>query len=413
MNKTKCLALLLVFALLLPLAGCAAPVQAADLMSGIQAKPVQVSPELPDAGLPLTGFSVSLLQAELQEEGNTLLAPLSLAFALGMTGNGARSGTRTQMEKVLGLSVEELNAVLSACRSGLEAEEKTQLQLANSIWFSNHDRFTVNQSFLQTNADFYGADLYSVPFTSETLREINSWVKEKTEGKIPKILDTLPEDTVMCLINALSFEGQWLQPYLDSQIRKDTFLCAGGKKTTVDFLHSRENVYLKDENATGFMKAYAGGRYAFAALLPREGISLEEYILSLDGEKLHSLLTAPEYTDVDVSIPKFEAEYSADLVAALKDMGMTDAFDPFLADLSGLGNSILGNISIDKIAHKTYLSLDAQGTKAGAATAITATDARAAAQEPVKTVHLDRPFLYMVLDRETGFPVFIGTLQDI
>jgi len=413
MNKTKCLALLLVFALLLPLAGCAAPVQAADLMSGIQAKPVQVSPELPDAGLPLTGFSVSLLQAELQEEGNTLLAPLSLAFALGMTGNGARSGTRTQMEKVLGLSVEELNAVLSACRSGLEAEEKAQLQLANSIWFSNHDRFTVNRSFLQTNADFYGADLYSVPFDNATLREINSWVKEKTEGKIPRILDTLPEGVVMCLINALSFEGRWLEPYLDTQIRKGTFLCADGKEAAAEFLHSRENVYLEDEKATGFIKSYTGGRYAFAALLPREGIGLKEYILGLDGEKLHSILSSPVYTDVDVSMPEFEAEYSADLVAALKEMGMVDAFDPFLADLSGLGTSVLGNISIDKVIQKTHLALNAEGTKAGAATAITPTDARASTQEPVRTVELDRPFLYMILDCETGFPVFIGTLQEI
>ena len=405
-------ALLLLCAMLLNIVSCT-KVKAADLMEGVTPREVEVREELGEDNAAVTDFALRLFRATNEGGKNTLISPLSVLCALAMTTNGAKGETREQMEATLGMSAEELNLYLYSYMNSLPTGEKYKLSLANSIWFRDDERFTVNEDFLQTNADYYGAGAYKAPFDKSTKKDINNWVKENTDGMIPEVLDEIPPEAVMYLVNALAFEAEWSDIYKKTQVRDGTFTKEDGTKQSAEFMYSEEHRYLEDEKATGFMKYYRGSKYAFVALLPNEGVTVTEYLNSIDGEALSALLSAPKGNSVEAAIPKFETEYSTEMSEILKSMGMSLAFDEDNADFSGLGRSSAGNIYISRVIHKTFISVAEKGTKAGATTVIEMPTKGDSAPDEPKRVYLDRPFVYMLVDCENNIPFFIGTMMDI
>ena len=407
------ISLLLVCAMAVNLTGCTMEVQAKDLMDGITPNQVNALDDLGSQNADVTDFAIRLFKASEESGKNTLISPLSVLCALAMTANGAEEETLAQMEEVLGMTTEELNLYLYSYMQNLPQGEKYKLSLANSIWFTEDERFTVNQDFLQTNANYYGADIYKAPFDKQTLKDINNWVKQNTDEMIPEILDQIPSEAIMYLVNALAFEAEWSEIYEKHQVKDGEFTKEDGTKQDVKFMYGSEGTYLEDEKATGFMKRYKGGKYAFVAMLPNEGVSVSEYIASLDGESLNALLANPQYATVHTSIPKFETEYKVEMSEILKSMGMTEAFDMYNADFEGLGTSTDGNIYISRVLHKTFISVGEKGTKAGAATIVEMKDGAAAEPTEPKEVYLDRPFVYMLVDCENNIPFFIGTMMDV
>ena len=406
--------LILTLAIGINLTGCVAKIHAADLTEGITPAKPDVPETAIDEGAPKAAdFAVRLFKQSCENGKNTLISPLSVLAALSLTLNGAKGDTKTQMEQVLGMSADELNRFFYAYMKALPNTNKYKLSLANSIWFTSDERFTVERNFLQTNADYYGASAYKAPFDKSTLNDINNWVKQKTDGMIPNILDQIPADAVMYLVNALAFEAEWAEIYKKDQVHEDTFTREDGAKQNVDFMYSMEEFYLDGGNASGFIKYYSGGKYAFAALLPEEGLTVNDFVASLNGEALLKMLAAPEVVPVYAKLPKFETEYDAEMSDVLKRMGMPGAFDPAFADFSGLGTSKAGNIFISRVIHKTFISVAEKGTKAGAATVIEMKDESAPFFEDQKCVLLDRPFVYMLIDTETNLPFFIGTMTDV
>lgn len=405
--------LFLVCALAVNMAGCSAEVQAKDLMEGVTPQKASVPGDTGSHNADVTDLAVRLFQASEKSGENTLISPLSVLCALAMTANGAEKETLEQMEAVLGMTADDLNRYLYSYMLNLSQGENYKLSLANSIWFTEDKRFTVDHDFLQINADYYGADIYQAPFNDQTCKDVNNWVKQKTDGMIPKILDQIPPDAVMYLVNALAFDAEWSEIYEKHQVRDGFFTREDGTKQDAEFMYSSEGVYLEDENAAGFMKYYKGGKYAFAAMLPNEGVSVSDYIASLNGESLNALLADPQHTAVETSIPKFETEYSVEMSEILKGMGMTRAFDPDNAEFGRLGVSENGNLYISRVLHKTFISVGEKGTKAGAATVVEMLDCAAVEPPETKQVYLDRPFVYMLIDCENNIPFFIGTMMDL
>ena len=404
--------LLLVCAIGINRTGCSTKVQAKDLMEGITPNAVTPLNDLSPQNATVTDFAVRLFQASEKSGENTLISPLSVLCALSMTANGAENKTLQQMETVLGMTTQELNLYLYSYTQSLPQGEKYKLSLANSIWFTEDESFIVNQDFLQTNADYYGASIYKTPFNNQTCKDINNWVKQNTDEMIPKILDRVSEDAVMYLVNALAFEAEWMEVYEKNQVKDGEFTKEDGTKQNVVFMHGSESTYLEDENATGFMKMYKGGKYAFVAMLPNEGVSVSDYVASLDGAALNTMLSNPQYTTVYTSMPKFETEYDVEISDILKEMGMPIAFEPTKADFSGIGTSTEGGVYISRVLHKTFISVGEKGTKAGAATVVEANCGSAMPPQEPKEVYLDRPFVYMLIDCENNIPFFIGTLMD-
>lgn len=416
--KTRLAALLLLVSLLcsLLLSACmTAGAVSTDLMKGVKA-----AEDVPQRALTghnaeaVTDFGVRLLQNARESGENTLISPVSILYALGMTMNGAAGETRAQMEEAIGISADELNAYLRSYQAALPTSdnkrvELPELHIANALWFRDTEGLNVKREFLQVNADYYGAEARKAPFTQATADEINGWVNENTKGMIPGILNQLT-DELMVLVNALCFDGKWDREYAPEDVTDGVFASASGAVQPASYLCSNESWFFEDESCLGVMKPYKGREYAFVGLLPNEDVPLDEFIGSLTGEKLRSLLDHPQTGVVHTRIPKFEGSQEYELADTLKEMGMTDAFSP-AADFSGIADAPL---CIGRVRHKTYILLDEHGTKAAAVTAVGMAGASSEAAPPrVVNVFLERPFIYLLMDMKAKLPVFIGTVEEL
>ncbi|MCL2342656.1 MAG: serpin family protein [Firmicutes bacterium] len=411
----KILSILLAASILLGAAGCAAA-RAADLMGGVSPNPVNGRQADATFTESMADFSIKLFKSGITDKENSLISPLSVTLALAMAANGANGETRTQMETLLGggIPLPALNEYLYSYAKGLPNTEQAKLTTANAIWFcDDKNRLRVEPDFLQKNADYYGAAAFQSAFDAQTVKEINSWVKTNTNGMIDSILDKIDPAELMYLINAVAFDAKWQNVYYKESIESGGFTDIDGAIQSADFMYSAEDQYLDDGMATGFVKPYAGGGYSFVALLPNEGVSIEDYIASLSGSGFLETLHSARSVTVNAYLPKFSYDYEVTMNDALIGLGIPDAFNPDIADFSKMGTSPEGPLYIGKVLHKTFISVDELGTKAGAVT-IVAMDAGAAAptEEP-KTVRLNRPFVYAIVDNATNLPVFLGTVMRV
>lgn len=381
-----------------------------DLMTGIKAASHEtVKPD--DAfKSAYDNFSVELLKKCFDGKSNTLISPLSVSSALAMTANGANGQTKDEMEKVLGsgMPLDELNKYLSSFSGSLTSGENFKLKNANSIWFIKDNNFNVNNEFLQTNADFYHAEIYKRAYNDEIVNDINNWVSEHTDGMIDKLLDNGDALSNIALINATAFNAVWETYYFDNFVEDGTFTDANGNEQSVTMLISEESKYINGDNCTGFIKKYKGGKYGFAAILPDSNVSISDFVGSLNGDKLFKMLQNAESTNVVAKMPKFEYEYSAELSEALKALGMPTAFSDS-ADFSGISGISGDKLLISDVLHKTKISVTEEGTRAVAATGVV----MSAAPDGDKQVILNRPFMYMILDNETMLPLFAGIYTGV
>ena len=393
----------------------AAVISATDLMADVQAQ--ETHDRQPDEAFraAYNDFAAKLFTASatLEREDNLLFSPLSAMVALAMTQNGAKGETLAQMEALLGgtLSAEELNATLRTWIADMAKRQKVTLNAANSIWFKEK-RFVPDRAFLQTNADYYNAQVYAAPFNDQTVKDVNLWIKEQTNGLIEEMLKKLEPETVMLLINTLYFEAAWSDPYTDYQLQDGTFHGVQGD-ADAQMMYSVESSYLTMEGAQGFKKYYDGGFY-FAAFLPDEGTDIADFVASLTGEKLTAALQSGSRADVHAKIPAFSYDCDLPLTDVLTPM-IPDAFQPFVADFTGMGQTDNGDpLYISKILQKTNITLDKNGTTAAAATVVAMDTGIGMPDElPVYHITLDRPFVYVITDSYTNLPIFIGVVEQL
>ncbi len=388
-----------------------------DLTEELKANTVNTVMNIEEAGAMnrVMDFSVKLLKNSVSESENILISPLSSLGALAMVAVGAEENTKTQLEGVIGFTVEELNDYVHLYRSGLSEAENGSLKMNNSVWLNEAKELNINQSFLQTITDYYEAPVYQVTFDNKARNEINLRISEETNDTIKDALPLLSEDAVMFLINTIAFECEWSEPLRESQIQDGTFTTEQGIKRKAYMMRNEEFHYLHDEKASGVMKHYDEYRYVFVALLPNEGISMAEYISTLTGAEILQIMSQVESRSVIMELPRFELHTSTELKNTLETMGVTEAFDPLLADFSGIGTLELNNIYIETIVQKTYIDVNEHGTRAGAATVVEIPESLALVEEEEEPIYItfDRPFLYMILDSRTNMPVMMGTVMDI
>ncbi len=353
-----------------------------------------------DTNIAALDFGVRLFQNSIRKQGkgNVLISPLSILMALVLSANGARGNTLAQMEYVFGASVSELNEYL--CRYKAVQAAGRELSVGNSVWLRKNLDIMLEAEFLQTSENYLDASVHLAPFDTSTLARINSWVKKCTNAKITEILDELNPCARMYLLNAVAFSSEWEESFMVTQVPEREFTQEDGTVQRVEMMCREEDYYLQDRCADGFLKYYKGRQYAFAALLPKKGITAAQYAASLTGERVYSILTNPIVNEVEIELPKFHVEYSIELRDILQGLGITDAFYP-QADFSGIGRLKGEKLFLDEALHKTYISVHENGTDAvgmllGALSA------------NKKYVYLNRPFVYMIVDCKINFPVFIG-----
>lgn len=217
----------------------------------------------------------------------------------------------------------------------------------------------------------------------------------------------------MFLINALSFDAKWEKKYEKEDINARIFTDYDGSEATVDMLYSYEYAFYSGEGFTGFAKSYKGNKYSFVGLLPNQGEDIYELVSALDGDKWLNIMGSKKNEQVRVGIPEFTYDSNMDLTDTIKSLGVTDLFDPNLADLSKAGKIHGdGNLYCSYIKQKTFIQVDRKGTKAAA---ITWGDAKTNSLSPEEphVVILDRPFVYAIVDNATSIPLFIGVVSNL
>ena len=380
-----------------------------DLAKGITSNKVTGIKADDDFIKTVAGFSLELFKRSFSDRENTLISPLSVMLALSMAANGAEGETRAQMERVLGgdTRLDTLNEYLYGYTRALPNTEKSKTLIANSIWIrENLNRLSVMPAFLQKNADYYSAAVYRAPFSAQTVKDINKWVEENTDGMINEVLDEIKNDHMLFLINAITFDAEWKYIYQVNDIRKSDFTDFYGNKTEVDFMFSIESRYINAGPTQGFIKPYVEG-YSFVAILPDTKLSMSAYIDMLTGEDFMNMVKTGRNNSsfIHAYLPKFEYDFKLTMNDALISLGIHDAFTG-AADFSKMATSPEGPLCISEVLHKTYISVDERGTRAGAVTSVGAVPASG----PMATIWLNRPFIYAIVDDATEIPIFIGTV---
>ena len=349
-------------------------------------------------------FSVSLLQNSYYG-GNTLVSPLSVMTALGMTENGAANATLAEMENTMGMSLEDTNNLMYYFEQNYLGE---QISMANNIWVNSSRNIELQEEYRQKVFDYYGNGVVSEEFGDETINHVNQFVDEHTAHRIPTILEYLDPDAAMILVNALTFDGVWANPFEPDRTYQQSFFAENGE-IRMDMMHGSTYGYISGDNETGFVKPYEGG-YSFVALLPDEGITIEDYINSLSGDEIQNMISSRQHDEVFITVPQFTAEFDIELNQALDNMGMPTAFTD-AADFTNMATTgdEIELLRIGRVIHKTFISVDEEGTEAAAATVVMMDEATSCEPDPDPLfVVLDRPFVYMIIETNTNMPVFIG-----
>ncbi len=360
------------------------------------------------------GFGTNLFKKAYKPGDNTLVSPLSVYAALGMLTAGADGNTLSQLETVLG---EKYGGIKTRMRDYFKSLEGSEaLKSADSLWLRDSAGLEIEPDFIADNRDWFFAEVRKEPFDLGTLGDINGWVKEKTDGMIPSIIDELGPDVMVILINALAFDNEWAVKY-DDTVKNRPFTAYDGAVLNAEYLSGMEYMYVGFDSgeikAVGFKKDYADRRYSFVAAMPEDKTAdFAAFVAGLDADAIGAAVKDPSREDLSVSFPVFEFDYTNSLVDELVALGVTDVFDPAGADLTRMGRSAFGNLFVDDVLHKTYISVTKDGTRAAAVTAIITKNA-SFHLDPVKELVFDRPFIYMIWDNEANIPLFIGAVERL
>ena len=350
--------------------------------------------------------------------GNIMISPASIMMALDMVSAGSKNESLKQLTDLFAENQDPLaqQAFASALMDRINDSKEIDFSCANAVW-SNRTLLgdSVNQEYVDYIKKTFGAEYTQTAFDNNTVNDINNWVDENTQHMIDKAIESLDDDTVMVLVNAIAFDAKWEEPYDSDHIHDGDFRSANSGTQNATFLNESTTYYYETEKATGFIKNYKGGEYAFLMILPTdESVNANDFLKNFTAEDYEKFIASrtDEY-DVYTKMPEFKYDYEFMVNDTLKNLGVKDVFDPEKADLSGIAGQP-GDIYVSKVIHKTHIEVDSNGTKAAAVTVVTLDCAGA---EPVtrefRQVICDRPFAYAIVDLETMAPIFIGTVNEV
>jgi serpin B len=346
---------------------------------------------------------------------NQFVSPFSVAMAVAMTYNGADGTTKDGIRKALrldGLTDEELNASFRSLSEYLNGIDRTvSFSPANSIWYRN--TLTPQTDFVRTNQTFYNAEVRGLDFGNPASKDIvNGWVKDKTQGKIEKIVEQISGDHVMFLINAIYFKGTWTYKFDKNQTRDNDFFTENGGPVKVPFMVSDAAVRLfQDGEKTLLELPYGNRQYVMTLIMPNGNKRMADLLPQLTAANFDSWLKRADSTSVRVILPKFkfEGDYTKkEFNNILADMGMGEAFSS-RANFSRMFTQALP-LRIDEVAHKTFVQVDEEGTEAAAVTMVSMEFTTISVGGP-PTVTFNRPFVYLIREKNSGAILFMGKMM--
>ncbi len=366
-----------------------------------------------------SAFAVDAYRELARTPGNLIYSPHSVQLALAMAWAGARTTTESQMASALRFQLPQsrqhaafnaLDQELAArAARPVESGQRFTLRVVNALWGQRGHGFL--PAYLDTLADNYGAGVNLVDFLGDangSRLRINAAVSEATERRIPELLGpgTVTPDTRLVLTNAVYFKASWADHFERSQTAPAAFHRADGSTLDAPFMARTGGYnYASGDGWQAVELPYAGDRTSMVLVMPAEG-TFDAFERGLTSERLASIVGALSSREVQLTIPTFSFRTSTSLKQLLQTMGMNDAFAD-AADFSGIDGS--RDLQVGDVIHQGFIAVNEEGTEAAAATAVVFVGS--AYREPV-AFRADRPFVFMIRDRESGATLFMGRVVD-
>ena len=339
---------------------------------------------------------------------NVIISPLSIYQVLSLLSNGAKESTLSEMLSVLGsTSLDELNDINYKILSKISSF--STIDIANAVM----TRFKPLENFCSV------ADKYLAPMESlESVEQINEWCKEKTHGKIEKIIEQLSPETIMILLNAVYFKGEWINQFDKYFTKKLPFYNLSKNEIKVDTMLQIDHFrYFSNKEIQAIELPFQKDFMSAIIILPSEKIEINSFIKNNLAKKnyLTDIINKLDYAKVHLELPKFEVTFEETLNHVIKKLGMKKIFNSLEADLSGLYNR--KGLFVSQVIHKTYLKVNEEGTEAAAVTLVAVDEASMAGEEEIiHEMKVNRPFLFLLKNWELpeGYDmVFMAKIEEI
>jgi serpin B len=378
-------------------------------------KSLELSANAPEVIDNSNEFGIELFtKVALDENKNLMLSPLSASTALTMLLNGCGGNTYDQLKKTLkypeDMTISEINEVYkSLVTQLLKVDPKVKLALANAIFY--RESFSVKAPFLNTMSSDFGAQTEGLDFAlPSALATINKWASDNTNGKIPKVLDEISPDAVMFLMNALYFKGDWSYQFDKALTSDRPFFTTGGNAVNVPTMNGKPGSKVTaGDNYKAIELPYGRTNFTMVIIVPDE--TLASFNQSFTAERWNAITSTfdgqQEYGEMIVYMPKFRFSYEKVLNDQLQSMGMIDAFNSSLANLSGISDA---SIFVSFVKQNTFVEVDEKGTEAAAVTTI-GVEVTSEPPQPKQFI-IDKPFIFAIRERTTNALLFIGQIVN-
>ncbi|NCP83705.1 MAG: serpin family protein [Bacteroidetes bacterium] len=357
-------------------------------------------------------FGIQLFKS-VPVDKNLMISPLSASIALSMLLNGTNGETATQMKDMLGYSGQSFTTINSSYENLLDqllsADSKVNISVANAIFY--RESFPVKLDYLSTLKDSYNAEVKGLDFArADAVSTINSWASKQTNGKINKVINEINQSTVLFLMNALYFKGNWSNQFDKDDTSDQNFYLSNGNSIKTPFMHGDVDLIFAESNGLRAIELpYGRKNFSMILLLPDYSISeIYDRLSAETWNTLTSQLSEQNYwREATVILPKFTFSYQTFLSNQLKSLGMIDAFDPNLADLRGISDN--GNLFVSFVKQNTFVDVNEEGTEAAAVTTI---GVELTSAPSIDHYVFDKPFVFMIRERTTNAFLFAGTVLN-
>jgi len=359
-------------------------------------------------------FNIRLLQYANSVNPNTnyLISPYSIEMALAMVKEGSNGDTLKQIEEMIG-------------KRNIKDVSNNYIKVSNGIFVKDTYKKIIEAKFNKALKSKFKSEVLYDAFKSPDV--INEWVKQKTDGMIPTLMDDISDEFVLALVNAIAIDVKWQSKFECNNTYEEEFTKKDNSKLKVEMMHSTYSnesyKYIKDKEVEGIILPYEEGtNLEFIAIKPK---NIDEYINNLTGDKLNKTIdgakASSENVKVNLSIPRFTYDYTfAEFKQTLELMGMKDAFDKNNANFTkiitkdNMTKSGMTNLYINKAIHKTHIELSETGTKAAAVTGFTFDKANSAPESNIKYVdiELNKTFMYIIRNTNTKEMLFVGVVDS-
>ncbi len=367
-----------------------------------------------------------LLNALSGSNENVCISPLSISIAMQLALSGAAGNTLDEMLKALDIHCagrdalandyyNSMTQLLGQPVRGFEGPgARMEFTVANSLW--SHESLVLHPGFVDFLQRYYAAEAYTMNFANpQTVNAINAWVSAKTKGKIPSILADLLPGHVLVLINCAYFKARWAAQFNKSDTIQDNFFLYGESPVEVPMMRMTSTLaYYKDQNCEIAALPYTDKRFCMYVILPARNTSLKHFVASFSLEQYWRTIAALADHHGEFSMPRFKYQYGQGLRSHLSQLGIREAF----TEQANFWNMLSPNqaqmpfLKIDEVIHRTFIDVNEEGTEAAAATAVMMYGSAARATPPPFQMIVDRPFMFVIAEKNSDAILFAGSVQD-